>query len=312
MNRSLKNIIREEIHKVLTDEVENFNKIIAPTTQSKTRLTESSINRMLYWLKNCDCAFITSFRSKLKDIRDKSLTYLGPNGDWDEDKEFTHEENREKNKIMVAELLQLGYGVTKIKGVYPEGMTKENSEESYFVVNRNNDDKFLDNILRISEKYNQDSVYYKEKGATEGHLIGTNNCDFPGYHKKGEGSSLKIGTASNYMSRLGNKAFSFTNNDAEKTIDKKDAMDKIEKSKGTDDEWKQRYWTDHDGTSFLDRKKMRKKLMSNENHNRLLQAVNFWRNITEGKMLISENIHPLTRKSMYEAISEYKRKMQNN
>lgn len=52
--------------------------------------------------------------------------------------------------------------------------------------------------------------------------------------------------------------------------------------------------------------------MSNENHNRLLQAVNFWRNITEGKMLISENIHPLTRKSMYEAISEYKRKMQNN
>lgn len=114
------------------------------------------------------------------------------------------------------------------------------------------------------------------------------------------------------MSRLGNKAFSFTNNDAEKTIDKKDAMDKIEKSKGTDDEWKQRYWTDHDGTSFLDRKKMRKKLMSNENHNRLLQAVNFWRNITEGKMLISENIHPLTRKSMYEAISEYKRKMQNN
>ena len=97
MNRSLKNIIREEIHKVLTDEVENFNKIIAPTTQSKTRLTESSINRMLYWLKNCDCAFSTSFRSTLKDIRDKSLTYLGPNGDWDEGKEFTHEENREKS-----------------------------------------------------------------------------------------------------------------------------------------------------------------------------------------------------------------------
>lgn len=37
MNRSLKNIIREEIHKVLTDEVENFNKIIAPhnTIQDK-------------------------------------------------------------------------------------------------------------------------------------------------------------------------------------------------------------------------------------------------------------------------------------
>ena len=88
---------------------------------------------------------------------------MGPNGDWKEGKKFTHEENRQKNKLMAAELIQLGYGVTKIKGVYPEGMTDESSEESYLVVNRNNDENFLDNILRISEYYNQDSVYYKER-----------------------------------------------------------------------------------------------------------------------------------------------------
>lgn len=209
---------------------------------------------MLKWLNDCDCAFISAFRNELKNIRGKNKTYLGPNGDWEEGKEFSHEENRQKNKLMVAELLQLGYGVTKTKGVYPEGMTGESSEESYLVVNRNNDDKFLDNLLRIAELYNQDSIYYKEADSEEGHLIGTNGCGWPEYHESGNGSKLKTGTASNYMSRLGNKAFSFVGSDSERTKDRKEAMDSIEKSVGTDDEWRQRHWTDNDGTYFNARK----------------------------------------------------------
>lgn len=299
---NLRQVIRESINKVLTEDVVNFNNII--NSRRGGTLTESSINRMLHWLKNCDCAFISAFRGTLKDIRDKDKTYMGPNGDWEEGKEFTHKENRQKNKLMAAELIQLGYGVTKIKGVYPEGMTDESSEESYLVVNRNNDENFLDNILRISEYYNQDSVYYKERGATKGHLIGTNGCGWPEYHCKGDGSYLKIDTASNYMSRMGNKAFSFISPDAEKTADRKSAMDSIEKSRGTDDEWKQRYWKDNDKTSFHKRKELRK----NENKERLSEAVDFWQNITMGNMLISENIHPLTRKTMYEAVKNYKRK----
>ena len=300
--RELMNIISESVRNVLSEnrfsdsiyDVHNFNEIM----EGKS-LNESSINRMLQWLKDCDCAFISAFRSELKDIRDKDSTYLGPDNDWEVGKRFTHEENRQKNKLMVAELLQLGYGVTKIKGVYPEGMTDEKSEESYLVVNRNNDNDFLNNILRISEYYNQDSVYYKEKGKTTGNLIGTNNCGWPEYHQKGDDSELKINTASNYMSRLGNNAFSFVGKDSEKVNSREDAMNSIEKSKGTDDEWRQRHWKDTDGTTFRGRKENRKRKTS--------EAVDFWRNMVDGRMLIKEDIHPLTRKTMGEAL----RKMRN-
>lgn len=298
--KEFNNIISESVEKILNAknyDVYNFNNVI-----NGNILNESSINRMLQWLKDCDCAFISAFRNELKDIRDMNATYLGPDEkeQWQVGKQFTHEENRQKNKLMVAELLQLGYGIIKLKGVYPEGMTDETSEESYLVVNRNDDEDFLSNLLRISEYYNQDLIYYKEKGKTKGNLIGTNNCGWPEYHKKGDDSELKIGTASNYMSRMGNKAFAFVGKDAEKTKNRKEAMDSIEKSRGTDDEWKQRYWQDNDGTSFRDRKELRKE--------KLKEAVNFWRNMVGGRMLIKEDIHPLTRKTMGEAL----RKMRKN
>ena len=298
IHESVKNIINEKKTNSFINEVRNFNSVI---DKSNTNLNESSINRMLQWLKDCDCAFISAFRNELKDVKDMDATYLGPDdkNQWQIGKHFTHEENRQKNKLMVAKLLQLGYGVTKVKGVYPEGMTDETSEESYLVVNRNNDENFLDNLLSISELYNQDSIYYKEKGKTKGYLIGTNDSGFPEYHQKGEDSEMKTGTASNYMSRMGNKAFSFVGKDAEKVNNRKEAMDSIEKSRGTDDEWKQRYWRDNDGSSFRGRKENRKNKMS--------EAVNFWRNMVEGKMIIKEDIHPLTRKTMGEAL----RKMKN-
>lgn len=304
----LKNIVRDSIKKVLNEksalrtnvdttvhleEVTNFNNVLYGRD-----LNESSINRMLHWLNKCDCAFISAFRNELKDVKNGNATYFGPNGDWEEGKKFSHEENREKNRNMVAELLMLGYGVAKTKGVYPEGMTGESSEESYLVVNRNNDKDFLENLMRIAEYYNQDSIYYKEAGAEEGHLIGTNGCGWPEYHESGDGSKLKVGTASNYMSRLGNHAFSFVGTDSEKTADRKAAMDSIENSKGTDDEWRQRHWTDNDGTSFQARKELRKKNLS--------EAVSFWRNLVNGGMMVKEEIHPLTRKTMGEALRKYK------
>lgn len=291
IDESVKKAINENKTNSFIDEVRNFNSIM---DASNKILNESSVNRMLQWLKDCDCAFISAFRKELKDIKDMEATYLGPDKKWQVGKRFTHEENRKKNKMMVAELLQLGYGVTKVKGIYPEGMTDETSEESYLVVNRNNDANFLDNLLRISEYYNQDSIYYKEKGKTKGNLIGTNDNGFPEYHQKGEDSEMKTSTASNYMSRMGNKAFSFVGKDAEKVNNRKEAMDSIEKSKGTDDEWRQRYWRDNDGTSFRGRKELRKQKMN--------EAVDFWRKMVDGRMLIKEDIHPLTRKTMGEAL----------
>ena len=76
--KKLIKIIKESVRKVLNDksigEVHNFNNVI-----TNNNLNESSMNRMLQWLKDCDCAFISAFRGELKDIRDKKSTYLGPN-----------------------------------------------------------------------------------------------------------------------------------------------------------------------------------------------------------------------------------------
>lgn len=234
------------------NEIVNFNHVI---DKSNKKVNESSIKRMLQWLHDCDCAFISASRCELKDIRDEKSTYLGPNKDWKEGKCFTPEENHYKNKLMVAELLLLGYGVAKIKCVNPEGMTDETSEESYLVVNRCHDENFLNQLLRIAEYYNKDSIYYKEKGRTEANLMGTNNCGWPGYHQKGEDSELKTGTSSNDMSRLGDRAFSFV--------------------------------ADFD-------KEIREKKM--------MEALDFWRNMTEGRMLVKEKLHPLVRKTMGEEL----------
>ena len=231
------------------ENVKNFNKVLY---QSVEKLNELSINRMLHWLIDCDCALITAFRNELKDVRDEKLTYLGPDNDWQLGKKFTHEENMQKNKDLLANLLLYGYGVAKIKGAYPEGMANENSEESYLVVNRDNNDDFLDKILNLGEFYNQDSVYYKAKGDTIGCLIGTNNCDFPGYHQKGDGNQLPTNTALSYMSSIGNQAFCYCRKDM--------------------------------GISNM------------------MEAVGFWRSHVNGKMIVKEDFHPLTRKTMYESL----------
>lgn len=69
------------------------------------------------------------------------------------------------------------------------------------------------------------------------------------------------------MSRLGNKTFSFVSADSEETNHEK-------------------------------RKELRRE--------KLAEAVTFWRNIVNGRMMVIENMHPLTRKTMNEAIRSYK------
>lgn len=265
----------DAIKKKLLEEVDNFNNIAIYNNE----LNEKSLNRMMLWLNKCDCAFITAFRYKLIDIANPDKTYYGPNDNWVDKKIFTHEENREKNKLLKAELLNLKYGVTTVKEVYPEGMNNESSEESFFVVNRFNDPNFLNNLLSLAEYFNQDSIYYKPKDKTYGYLIGTNGATYPGYHKKGDESKLKPGSASNFMSRIGNKAFSFIPNNALKVNNRKEGIENTDAP--------QRYWTDYEGTSFKDRKR-----------SRVQEATDFWKSICVRRMEVLEEMEPRGRWAM--------------
>ena len=265
----------DAIKKKILEEVDNFNNIAIYNNE----LNEKSLNRMMLWLNKCDCAFITAFRYKLIDIANPDKTYYGPNDNWTDKKIFTHEENREKNKLLKAELLNLKYGVTTVKRVYPEGMNNESSEESFFVVNRFNDPNFLNNLLSLAEYFNQDSIYYKPKDKTYGCLIGTNGATYPGYHKKGDESKLKPGSASNFMSRIGNKAFSFIPNNALKVNNRKEGIENTDAP--------QRYWTDYEGTSFKDRKR-----------SRVQEATDFWKSICVRRMEVLEEMEPRGRWAM--------------
>ena len=276
------------IKKKILEEVDNFNNIAIYNNE----LNEKSLNRMMLWLNKCDCAFITAFRYKLIDIANLDKTYYGPNDNWVYKKIFTHEENREKNKLLKAELLNLKYGVTTVKRVYPEGMNNESSEESFFVVNRFNDPNFLNNLLSLAEYFNQDSIYYKPKDKTYGYLIGTNGATYPGYHKKGDESKLKPGSASNFMSRIGNKAFSFIPNNALKVNNRKEGIENTDAP--------QRYWTDYEGTSFKDRKR-----------SRVQEATDFWKSICVRRMEVLEEMEPRGRWAMGDYINMNLRNARN-
>ena len=278
----------DAIKKKILEEVDNFNNIAIYNNE----LNEKPLNRMMLWLNKCDCAFITAFRYKLIDIANPDKTYYGPNDNWTDKKIFTHEENREKNKLLKAELLNLKYGVTTVKRVYPEGMNNESSEESFFVVNRFNDPNFLNNLLSLAEYFNQDSIYYKPKDKTYGYLIGTNGATYPGYHEKGDESKLKPGSASNFMSRIGNKAFSFIPNNALKVNNRKEGIENTDVP--------QRYWTDYEGTSFKDRKR-----------SRVQEATDFWKSICVRRMEVLEEMEPRGRWAMGDYINMNLRNARN-
>jgi len=121
-----------------------------------------------------EIACITAFRKKLTNITDNTII------DIKEGSEYKREENIRRNRDMKAALLSLGYGVTRIS----EDNKDEVQEQSFLVVNLNEDSNFKTNLFILSEMFNQDSFLYSPKNSTEGYLIGTNYSNYPGYEKE--------------------------------------------------------------------------------------------------------------------------------
>ncbi len=185
---------------------------IEPTNSKIEAIYESSWSRVLKWIEDYDIATITAFRHTLKDTTDRTFI---PNNEEIGDT-FSLSENRERNKLLKARLLSLGYGVMAIHGSYIEGANGadaiEVSEESFFVVNLKNDTNFYKNLFILAEYFNQDSFLYKAKDEKDAYLIGTNNADYPEYGNKVITGSL-TSLPSKFMSRIKNSAIAFVNKD---------------------------------------------------------------------------------------------------
>lgn len=240
-------------------------------------ICESSLNRILSWIENNDIATITAFRSTLTDVTDK--TFMGDN---EINHKFSKEENRERNRGLKAKLLTLGYGVTNIHGSWIEGIgggdSTEVAEESFFVVNLNNDESFFDNLFKLSEYFNQDSFLYKQKGDDTAYLVGTNNADFPGYGEKVPTGTLTT-LPSKFMSRIKNAAFAF--------VDKDKWIVKDKKSDLTDDDmndYENSYsWRKDDKPTFANRKEKRT--------NEMLKMSEDYVKMIENKGIVLETIN---------------------
>jgi len=170
-------------------------------------IIETSLNRIMQHMENYDIAIITAFRNK------NSMCHIKNNDELNH--EYSKEENLNRNRELHSSLISLGYGVTKAKGGYIENygtleQRKPVTENSYFVVNLNNDSDFIKNIFKLGEYFCQDAVLIKEKNKDTAYLLGTNNSEDIGYNNKIEIGKWHPKLKTEFFTSLnGNKVFTF-------------------------------------------------------------------------------------------------------
>ena len=162
----------------------------------KAYLVESSLSRVYQHIIDHDSAIFSAFRG-----------------------EYSAKQNRKRNRELKAQLLQQGYGVTKVDGSYVENFDTpdalEVAEQSFFVSNRYDDPAFFDNIADLSEDYDQDSTLMIPKGGEEAYLFGTKEKnDFPPRGEKLSVGDLKMGHEAEFMSRVRGRPFTFSDEDS--------------------------------------------------------------------------------------------------
>lgn len=172
-----------------------------------TRINESSLSRVVHHMENHDCGTITAHRAK-----------EGCGGP--DDKPYSKEDNKKRNRQLYAILESLGYGVTEVDGAYIENFGKPNAvevkEDVYFVVDLKDSGNLEKDLRRLGEEFDQDSILFIPKGQM-GILIGTNHCsDYPGYGKKMPFSSRSFGKTGEFMTKVRNRPFMFEDSFLEK------------------------------------------------------------------------------------------------
>jgi len=127
-------------------------------------VNESSLSRVYQHNRLHDCGAMTAWRKA--ELCGTGRTY-------------THAENAQRNRSLLAKLKARGYGVTTLHGRYPEG-GHITTEESYFIVDIEDTGGLEQELQALGAQFEQDSVLIIPKGAVEGKakafLLGTNHC----------------------------------------------------------------------------------------------------------------------------------------
>ena len=142
-------------------------------------ITESSVSRTKFYLQNYECATISAFRP-------------GANiGRKDEEELTNRKDVLKRNKKHSAELgkklTELGYTHFLVDGAWVKTDEKDRpiinkkgeksigSEITYFVVNNNGDtrEQFRNNLKKLGNDFDQDSVMFYPKGSSMAFWSGT-------------------------------------------------------------------------------------------------------------------------------------------
>ena len=129
--------------------------------------------------------------------------------------QFSKRENQQRNKSLQAKLASLGYGITSVRGTYIEDYgtpeAKEVGEHTFFVVDLTNRGRLRDDLIRLGQEFDQDSILFIPKGGVASELIGTNETGYPGLGNSLKLPVLKFGDDGNeFLTRVAGRPFYFT------------------------------------------------------------------------------------------------------
>ncbi len=146
--------------------------------QEIKQLSEASLSRTYRLLLEHDGGIITANRS---------ARLCG------EGAPYTAQDNRKRNNALAYQLNNLGYGVTRAKGSYIENYGSEDavevSEEVFIVIDIRDRGDLKNQLVRLGQRFDQDSVLYIPRPGDMGFLIGTSDCPnaYPG-----PGNTIKL------------------------------------------------------------------------------------------------------------------------
>ena len=182
-------------------------------------INESSLSRVYKYISSTEVAIITAFRNDPSSLEKCAATAISGDEGLKKDlslnrQGITLKINKTRNRDLKATLLALKYGVTRVKGSYIEDFDTpdavEVGEESFVVVNLEEDPNFLSNIKMLGRKFCQDSVLIIPKGGQGAYLFGTNNGEFPGLGQVVKVGDLKMGDEAEFMTRVNKRPFTFS------------------------------------------------------------------------------------------------------
>jgi hypothetical protein len=152
---------------------------------NKKQLNESGLSRLQAHIKDHDCVCISAY----KNAPDKEPT----ESDEEYQKKlsnYTRASNNRDTRMLLTELKTHHYFIISIKGFYKyDSASKSEKENSFAVINANNDSDFEKTMLDIAKDYKQESILYIHSGTCESEYIYTG---YKGNHHYGDTEPMGI------------------------------------------------------------------------------------------------------------------------